>query len=364
MAGDPLYNKVSLLLHCTGQNNSTTFVDSSFRPKTLTTVGDAKIITSQLDPFNSSGGVASFDGSGDYLTTPVSTEFQFGSGDFCIEGFVNPSVVSGGPYSLFWYGNASNTNDALLIWITSGSIQGIIGSGSALYGASASIAQGVWSHFAFVRYGNSLLMYVNGVSPASSNVTGVSIGVPATSPCVRIGCIYSTPLYYFSGKLAQFRIIKGGTPYTADFTPPSGPFVDFQSQVSGTISEALAANTFFARAYDITSGSLLGEKKVVDTSSFSIDIKSPEKTCYVTVSADYEVWQPGVVYAQDVNVFPLDPVSTPYYYKRINAGTSGVSEPTWPTIAGGQCNDGSVINAWELVERLIQPITHGPLILS
>jgi len=43
------------------------------------------------------------------------------------------------------------------------------------------------------------------------------------------------------------------------------------------------------------------------------------------------------------------------------AGSSAATEPTWPTTPGGKCNDGTT-DDWECIERLVQPITHGPLI--
>ena len=133
--------------------------------------------------------------------------------------------------------------------------------------------------------------------------------------------------------------------------------------LSGVIVESLAANTFIARAYDVVSGALVGVAKITDTSSFTINgvAKIP---CYVTVSADYKAWQAETIYALDDKVFPSDPTATPYYYKRTVSGVSGTTEPTWPTTPAGQCNDGASVNAWERVERLIQPITHGPRIPS
>ena len=43
--GDPLFDKVVLLLQCSGAHNSTTFTDSSLTPKTVTAYGVAKIST-------------------------------------------------------------------------------------------------------------------------------------------------------------------------------------------------------------------------------------------------------------------------------------------------------------------------------
>ena len=59
-------------------------------------------------------------------------------------------------------------------------------------------------------------------------------------------------------------------------------------------------------------------------------------------------------------IFPTNPATTPYYYKATTGGTSGIAEPVWGTSPGSTIPDGSVV--WEYVERLIQPITQGPII--
>ena len=77
---------VSLLLHMDGANNSTTFTDRSYSPKTVTAFGNAKISTAQS---KFGGASAAFDGSGDYIEFDRGTDLQFGAGDFTIEGWVN-----------------------------------------------------------------------------------------------------------------------------------------------------------------------------------------------------------------------------------------------------------------------------------
>ena len=78
---DPFFANVSLLLHGDGTNGSTTIVDSSPSPKTVTAVGDAKISTAQS---KFGGASIGFDGSGDSLAAPASIS-HFGTGDFTIE---------------------------------------------------------------------------------------------------------------------------------------------------------------------------------------------------------------------------------------------------------------------------------------
>lgn len=219
--GGPSFSDVSLLLHMDGENGSTAFPDSSSRPKTMTAFGNAQITTT-APKFGTGSGL--FDGAGDYLSTPVSADFQFGSGDFTIEGFVNPATVSSGPYAIFYYGNGSNTDDATFVWIQSGAIGGFIQQGSTNKGVTQAISASVWSHFAFVRKGNLIRMYVEGVSTSSTDVTGTTIGLPSSSPVVNIGAIYASRIFFFNGKLDELRIVKGFGLYESDFTPPPAAF--------------------------------------------------------------------------------------------------------------------------------------------
>ena len=52
------------------------------------------------------------------------------------------------------------------------------------------------------------------------------------------------------------------------------------------------------------------------------------------------VWQASMPYTVDSVVVPS--TSNGHYYKCITAGTSGTTEPTWPTTSGGTVTDGTV----------------------
>ena len=91
---DPVFNNVSLLLHGNGTNGSTTITDSSPSPKTVTAAGNAQISTAIADPFgDSSRGVLAFDGNGDYLAIPDSTDWNLPN-DFTVEAWVYLTAYS------------------------------------------------------------------------------------------------------------------------------------------------------------------------------------------------------------------------------------------------------------------------------
>ena len=159
VAADPYYNNVSLLLHGDGANGSTTIVDSSPTPKTVTAFGDAQISTAQS---KFGGSSLAFDGSGDYVGIADSADFTFGSGNFTIEFWVYPSdntqriIASHGNAALpgtAWDFTRSSTGTILVnCYDTVGNI--IINSLQ-----SPSITTNAWTHVALAR--NGCLLYTS-----------------------------------------------------------------------------------------------------------------------------------------------------------------------------------------------------------
>jgi hypothetical protein len=93
-ATDPNFADVSLLLHGDGTNGSTTITDNSPSPKTVTAFNSAAISTDQSRFGGSSlffpGG--SITGTSHRLESASNANFQFGSGDFTIELWLNATV--------------------------------------------------------------------------------------------------------------------------------------------------------------------------------------------------------------------------------------------------------------------------------
>ena len=165
------------------------------------------------------------------------------------------------------------------------------------------------------------------------------------------------------GWLDEFRLTNGYARYTSNFTVPHEAFPVMGLSIPINLTEYIAATNFIARAYKVSDGSAAGSLTLqAGITDFSTATLEP---VYVVVSPVQGIeWRPSNVYALNDLVFPTNPTTTPYYFKRVSAGTSGTTEPTWTTSAGTQCNDGSITNAWECVAGLTQPIVQGPLIPS
>lgn len=161
---------------------------------------------------------------------------------------------------------------------------------------------------------------------------------------------------YYPGVYDAFRVydrfltVEDCTELTA--------FYDYTVPI--TVEESLVASEFYAIACYAGNKQRAAEG-VITSPSGSLPFQSAAPVYVTLIAQQGDVWAPAKNYALGDKCFPTDPTATPYYYKRIAAGNSGTTEPTWPTMPGAQVDDGAVTNAWELVERLIQPIIHGPL---
>ena len=202
------------LLHFDGANGSTVFTDET--GKSWTRYGNAQISTTQAKFGGASG---YFDGTGDYLQTVSSEDFNFGTGDFTISLWFYWSVRSG-LHSIISNNLASFAAGAVTIVAnTDKRIEfALYGVGSILT-ASGSINTGAWTHLEVSRSAGVLNIFINGaLSKTSALTAAVNFGVSGT----LIGWArYNT---YFNGYIDDLVVLKGEALHTAAFTPPTAPY--------------------------------------------------------------------------------------------------------------------------------------------
>jgi hypothetical protein len=207
-------NNVSLLLHGNGTNGSTTITDNSPSPKTVTAVGNAQISTAQS---KYGGGSIAFDGNGDQLTTPSNNAFAFGTGDFTVEAWAYEIARSTYP-TVIEIGNHLGAAGIIFLTNNGENLAGIYSGGFFAMTATGSLA--AWNHYAWVRSGNFVQTFVNGIGGGAASFTNNLTN--ATS--ITIGGIGG--IYDLNGYIDDLRITKGVARYTANFTPPTAPFPD------------------------------------------------------------------------------------------------------------------------------------------
>jgi hypothetical protein len=79
-----------------------------------------------------------------------------------------------------------------------------------------------WHHYAVVKYGSVLTLYVDGVGGATTGAPSTALVDGITGP--SIGGAGGPSVNSFNGWLDEIRFSKGIARYTANFTPPNSPF--------------------------------------------------------------------------------------------------------------------------------------------
>ena len=202
------------LLHMDGLNGGTSFPDvniggsaNTWTPTNATTVvGTRKY------------GSASAQLAAGYISTP--TKFGLGTSDFTIDCWFNRngntgqmalarnyllSGTSGG-----WQFNINASNQI------SGSDYAFNTTGVSVTHAT-SVTDSLWHHAAYIRHSGSAFVALDGV--LSSPVTDTQ-NVATSDQSTFIGWNFAP----FTGFIDEFRISIGIARWTANFTPPTGPY--------------------------------------------------------------------------------------------------------------------------------------------
>jgi hypothetical protein len=240
---DTYYNQsVVVLTTATDTGNNNSFVDSS--GNSVSVIRNGNTTQGTLSPYSPNGWSGLFDGTGDYLSTPYSSElFDWWTEDFTIEAWVYPTSFTGWSYldglnikPTLIGNNAfnSSTNYWSFGLTTTGSVHFAYFNGSAQgAGTSAAANLNAWNHIALVKSGSSVTLYLNGVGTSIGNVSGTpqsSTGTPLT-----IGAGNNA---YINGYVSNLRVVKGTAVYTSNFTVPTTSL----TVIAGTSLLALQSN--------------------------------------------------------------------------------------------------------------------------
>jgi hypothetical protein len=221
----PLQNITNTkLLAC----QSNRFIDNSSSPKTITPVNGAAV--SQNSPFveyDTTSGSGYFDGSGDYLTAPASTQYNFGTGNFTIQGWIyidtDKTIAGANGGMLFSY----NFESIQIYYVNSPAYfyVDIRGWGTNISLQSTSqVVKGQWYHLAVIRDGvTSTKLYVNGVLEATNTTNPGSVNLNAQSlyTGVRYNPSGGALDYYHKGYISGFRITNTAVDTTTLLALPS-----------------------------------------------------------------------------------------------------------------------------------------------
>ena len=221
------------LLHFNGDDESTTFTDDAAGgTHSWSATGNA-----QLDTAKKTFGTASglFDGSGDYIDSADSADWNFGTGDFTIDFHI---ILNADESSVFIsQGNTTPTNTWMLYYEPSGTWLYFY-----VWDAGGSLIVNMyrdWSpstdtdyHVALVRYGNALKMFVAG-SQLGGDEDCTGLTMPDSEGTLRIGDRHIAGLD-LNGWIDEMRVSKGIARWTTEFTPPTAEYTAVSSQMIRT----------------------------------------------------------------------------------------------------------------------------------
>jgi lysophospholipase L1-like esterase len=218
-----------LLLRGQGSNNSTTITDEAGHP--MTANNTAKISTAQFK-FGSSS--IALDGAANtHVSTPSSSDFDMGSGDFTMEAWIYKTSNGTGFPGLFARGD-NTQNQWVLCWPNAGARLEFYVSQVSNSTSSSYIAQGLntttdtplnqWVHIALVRYNGATKLYQNGALIGTAT-TNTPLETVTTGKPLRVGFLPAVGQAQdtgdrFVGYIHPW-ITKGARYTTAPFTPPA-----------------------------------------------------------------------------------------------------------------------------------------------
>ena len=156
-----------------------------------------------------------FDGN-DYLISPSNPSFAFGTGDYTIEAWVYPTSIRNGEnlvYATDVTGGTSFGFNQTQIYV------GARATGYDLQ-VSYTMQTNTWTHIAVARQNGTARIFANGTLVGSGTISRSCPQGPA-----GIGDYPSLTGNGVTGYLDDVRITRGVARYTANFTPPTTPFI-------------------------------------------------------------------------------------------------------------------------------------------
>lgn len=216
-----------------------------------------------------SGGSVELNGTSQRINVAGSGDFQFGTGDFTVEGWF---FLRSSDYTRLWCfpdgDNLEVNGSSLYYWN---------GGGSITTSGTNVIPQFQWFHVALVKDAGKVTVYVNG----TEKITDMNPFNSTSSRPFSIGGEVNTDVTgqtattgadgWLNGYFANIRVVKGTAVYTANFSTPIAPF----SAVTNTKLLLLVAN----QATLLTDSSGTG-KAVSNVGSATFSATTPLSTVY------------------------------------------------------------------------------------
>ena len=245
---------------------------------------------------NAITGSVFFDG-GSSLTVADNSGYEFGTGDFTIECWINASDLTHERHlPIIQKGNSATNNlyDWRLYFNNHGYGSSLLYFDIACSGTDISanstgvFVEDAWIHVAVTRQSGAFKVFFNGILEDTDSTTANAIDDDYTEIKIGFNDLGSAGDSYLKGYISNLRIIKGTALYTASFTPPTEKL----TAVAGTVLLCCQDSddaTVDAVGKTITSGGTPGPKATKITPSVGVDEG-------VTFNGDTKVNTQGYMY--------------------------------------------------------------------
>lgn len=217
LANEAYSTTTKILLHGDSSGTGVTFIDEM--GATITAYGDTRTSLTQKKFGNAS---LKFDGSGDYLTLPSKTDYNFGTGDFTVDFWLmfttvntqNTIIDRGAAPQIFYY-------------VTTGKIY-FYTSGGTVVSVAWTPTTGVWYHIAMVRLSGVVTGYINGAVVVSGSL-------PENISNSSVFNVGGSAGGYFTGYIDELHATKTAQ-WSADFSAslPTAAYGDLKVWTDGT----------------------------------------------------------------------------------------------------------------------------------
>jgi hypothetical protein len=225
IAGEPDQNisNVLFLMNADGPNASVILSDSSQYNNPIIISGNAELRT-DFKKFGSSslyifGGAASI--------SSLSSDWNYGTGDFTIECWIYPTAGAGASRNILSKFTTLSSNLDFLLEIDSanGNLKFSAGNNATISILSnATIPLNTWTNIAISRVSGVTRMFIDGVVQSSTHTGSVSINNSTTTLTIGKSSINTNS---FSGYIDEIRITRNVGRYSSSFTPYNGRFSNF-----------------------------------------------------------------------------------------------------------------------------------------
>lgn len=354
-AGDPYASSVVLLLHGNGANNGTVFTDNSGYNRVVTRRGTVVTSTTQAKwgtasmfwPTNSQT-------SGDSVDAPYSTDFNINTTAWTWECWAySTAATTGYTNDQTLFSRRTGTSATGIVFMNDRVRAKINGTWNDLQITYSPPSINTWHHYALVKNGSVLTVYIDGVSAGSK--TGIT-SMDEQSTTFRIGNATggtSNELEWI-GYIDDVRVTQGVARYTADFSVPSAEFPDIPTRpraartitAAGSAKQSTTSPTFGTASMlnAIGGTSWITASNDANLSNWYNNGSAYTVECWINLTnasnlTDPSGW-PTLIGNKDggggTNYWSFGPLNTGvlrfYYYK----GTSTVLDTTGITLTTGQ----------------------------